>query len=344
VSTPSTNLDSVLSKIRGLVAKAEHESTPPEEADACRRMADALMLKYTINEIEAESALPAAERSKPVIRVVNIGPDSDVTGYITWFMQELARHCRCKFRPYTSYTGDGWNAKVYGFEPDVQYFELMLTTIRLHMLGMLLPKLDRSDTLEENAYRLHNSGYNWLQIAEKYGWKKYQARYWGEYDGTTPPTDMKVPYWHKEHGWQPATQVGSRIKRAYQRAAKEHGDTVQIIAANGTTTYRKSAANGYVTMIVRRLRETQKSRQAGTELILRNRIDDLDLLFREDNPDLFEEKKEEPETNAKKPRKKVVYRPNKVNMDAYHRGSTHAQSADLNVNPRTPGQRTALGE
>jgi len=305
-------------------------------------MADALMLKYAISEVGENKAKPLTDQAKPIILTINIGPQSEILGYVTWMMQEMARHCRCRIRPYTSYTSEGWNAKIYGFESDVRYFELMYTTTRLHMLGVLLPRVSKAESLEDNAYRLHNSGYNWLQIAEMYGWERYRgAMYFGEHNGTRPPADMKVPYWHVEHGWQPATQVGSRIKRAYHRACAARGESVQKIAANGSATYRKSAADGYVGMIIRRLAMMRRERTAGAEMVLASRGDALDSLFRTDNPDLFAEPEEE-ESNAK-PRRRARVHHMTINPDAYRRGAAHAQSADLSGSARMGGERGAIG-
>ena len=354
------NLDRVLSKVRGLVAKAESLSASAEkadtseadatawrnEADACRQMADALMLKHAIEEIGQQQARPLTDQVKPIIITIELGQDSDITGYINWLVIQLAQHCRCRVRQYTKWTHDnGWQSKIYGYESDVRYFELLYTTIRLHMLGVLLPRVQTQESLEDNAYRLHNSGYNWLQIAEMYGWKKYHWTFAQKaYEGTIPPNDMKTPYWHKDHGWQPATQVGSRIKRAYHRACAERGEPVQKIAANGTATYRKSAADGYVITIGRRLGEIQKGRTAGSELILRSAADMIDKLFRDDNPDLF--KAPEPvDPKAKKPRvRRNRVRPAPYHPDAYSRGAAHARTADLNASPRAgSGQRGEIG-
>jgi Protein of unknown function (DUF2786) len=334
----SGNLDSVLSKVRSLVSKAEHESTPPHEADACRAMADSLMLKYAITEAMAEFSRTAESRTKPISMQIEIGPDSDVIGYISWLTQEIAKHCRCKVRSYTSYTNGSWNAKVYGFESDVRYFEMMYTTIRLHMLGILLPRVSLSESLEDNCYRLHNAGYNWLQIADRYGWIKWNPIHRGEFAGSRPPEDMKVPYWNKDEGWKPSTYVGSRYKRAYHRACIARGESVQVIAANGTNTYRKSAADGYVGMIARRLAELSSNKQAGSEIILRSRINDVEALFREENPDMFREASEsdaqESTESTGKKKRTIKYKPAPFNRDAYQRGAGHARAADLHGNSR----------
>jgi hypothetical protein len=353
----SADLDRILKRVRTLISKAENLSVDADkpttsetdaaafraEADAARTMADALILQYQIQEIGEEEE--SGTRSKPMILTVNIGQDSDVLGYVAQMASDLAKHCRCRIRLYTSWTTEGYNAKVYGFESDVRYFDIMYTSVRLHMLGVLLPRINTSESLEENAYRLHNSGYNWLQIAEMYGWKSWKQntqRHFPEY----PPADMKVPYWHKDEGWQPATQVGSRIKRAYHRACAQRGETVQKIAANGTDTYRKSAAYGYTAMIRSRLYQMSKQHAPGAALILASRVDDLDALFREDNPDLFKEPDLEPEEGAKKRKGRAPrLRTMTINQDAYRRGTAHAQTADLNAHSKAEGgSRREVGQ
>lgn len=350
------NLEATLRRVRGLIARAEYQSakaddpsTPAEdaaacraEANACEAQADALMLKYRIDEI---GEAPEAVSLKPMISSVVIG-DSEVTGYVNYMMGDIARHCRCKVRSYTSWTNEGWNAKVYGFESDVRYFEMMYTSIRLHMLGILLPKVNRNQSLEDNCYRLHNSGYNWLQIAGMYGWQKDRGpAYFGEHNGTRPLAGMKVPYWHKDEGWHPASYVGGIYKRAYLKAVKARGEVGQKIAANGTETYRKSAADGYISTIHYRLRQMERERDSGAALVLASTADAVDKLFREDNPDLFIEVKEDPDEKQKKAKVRMRKAPPlRYNADAYRRGAAHAQNADLNGSARTgSASRSEIG-
>ena len=353
-----TDLSRILKRVQTLLSTADNMTEQAErtgvseadaaafrhEADARRTMADSLMLQYAIKD--AGQAADGTIQSKPMIITVDMGPNSEVISYLAWVMGDLAKHCRCRIRPYAYWADGSWHAKVYGFESDVRYYELVYTTIRLHMMGVLLPRVDRTESLEENCYRLHSSGYNWLQIAELYNWHKYSYTFAG-IDGRYPPAEMKVPYYRKTDAgvtFEPATTVGSAYKRAYYRACKEKGEQPQKIAANGTATYRRSAASGYVSMISRRLMIMRHERTAGTELILRSRVDALDLLFREDNPDLFREPEPEEDSNGKKGRKPraVRYRAMTVNEDAYRRGATHAQGADLSGSSRMGGSRTAL--
>ena len=336
---PTTNLDRTLERVRKLIALAEHPETPPSEAMLAQRQADALMLKFSIDAAKINAARPAADKNKPKILTVQLGPQSDVLGYIAQVCMDIAEHCSCKTRLYSSWADGSWLAKVYGFEGEVRYFELLYTTVRLNMISALLPKLETHKSLEDNAYRLHSAGYNWLQIAEMYGWKKYShTRASSTYGGTYPPADLKVPYWHAEHGWQSATQVGSRIKRACEREAKRRGEAVQKIAANGSDTYRRSAAAGYTARLRQRLASIARQRSASDAVILRSQVDDLDALFREDNPDLFTVRDEEPSSDTPTRTRKLRYRP--VNLDAYDHGVRTANTADLNATTKMGGSMT----
>lgn len=348
--TSNVDLDKILHRVRQCIAKAENLTMDAEkpdvsegdraaylaEADAARTMADTLMLQYAIKEVGAAAEDPT-KKVRPIIITVSMGPDSEISGYFSWLSDTLIRHCRCKVRRYTSWSDGGYNMKVYGFESDVRYFELMYTTVLLHMMGVLLPRFESSRSLDENVYVLHNSGHNWLQIAEMDGWKKYNSMRWSEYDGTMPPAGMKVPYYHKNEGWHPSTTVGGKYKRAYYRACEARGEQPLKVAANGTRTYRTSAADGYVAMIQQRLWRIEKDRQHGAELILASRVNDLDKLFREDNPDLFVERPPTPAPDPSAKQKKVrprKYVPAPFNEEAYRRGAAHAKTADLNGNSR----------
>ena len=331
------NLEEALSKVRKLIAVAEDPNTDPAVAQQYRTRADAMMLRYAIQEIGAEADRPAEQRTKPIIIEVEVGTwNSDILGYFGSLCQNVASHCRCRIRLYSNWRDNAWLAKIYGFESDVRYFEFLYTTLRLHMLGVLIPKIDNSVSLEENCYRFHNAGYNWLEIAAIYGWQKQNA---GDYP------DIKIPFKNRDNGdVQPSTKVGSHFKRAYIRAAKAHGDSgvgIQI-TAGGTQTYRKSAAQGYVSRIYQRLLETAGNREAGSELVLRSRFEDLDELFREDNPDLFAKAEETEDTTKVRKQRQRKYVAPKVNLDAYRVGVQHANTADLSGGNKVGSDRKAV--
>lgn len=330
-------LNKVLDMVRKLIAQAEHPNTDPAEAQRYRAQADTLMLTYSIKEIQAEQARPVGERQKPgIIRVMLTG-DYEMLGWLASLADYVARHCHCKVRQYAGYDREEhcYFSKVYGFESDLRYFEILYTTLRLHMLGALLPQVDANLSLEDNCYRLHQAGYNWLQIAELYGWRK--IRYSEAYHAGQG--DTKVPYRHREtQEIQPATTVGGLYKRAYLRAVKARSEHATQIPASGSKTFRNSAAQGYVTRINRRLRDVAGARQAGAELVLRSRTDDLDALFRADNPEMFREQEKRAECEACKRAKSGhcrshpagrAWKPAPFSPNGYATGVNHANSADL---------------
>lgn len=350
-------LNSVLRKVNALIAKAEHANTPPDEADTARSMADALMLKYAIQEAQLDAARPAAERMLPDQIDFTLGA-GDLDGWLATLATRVAGHCRCKTRNFAKYADGVWVGTAYGYQADLRYFELLWTTIRLHMTGILRPGMDKSKSLEDNCYDLHNAGYNWLEIARLDGWVKIELsdmffRQASEFRAAHPEVvDMKVPFQLRSTGEvRPATQVGSHYKRAYYRAVEARGEAPTKIAASSSETYRYSAAQGYVGRLYQRLSRLEDSRQGiGTALALR--ADAVEDYYREQNAHLFTrcpncgklsddrytcdrcgfEIEEAPEPVKARRGRAPKERP--FSYDAYQRGMRHADTADLTVGGR----------
>src|ERR1700689_2368021 len=179
-------LSSLLERVRKLVAVAEHPETPPHEAKLAREMADSLMLKHAIDEALLDQTRPAPLRAKPATINVDLAHyANDLVAWISRLAELTARHCRCLIRSYTGYNNGVYHSTVYGYESDLRYFEILYPELRLHMLGALRPGWNKTETLEENCFRLHSAGYNWLEIAELDGWAKANpARY----------PEVKIPY------------------------------------------------------------------------------------------------------------------------------------------------------
>ena len=326
------DMNSVLAKVRALVAKAEHPNTDPAEAAIYREKADALMLKYAIDEIAADASRPVSDRVKPGITKIAVGSPGYLLCYISVMAEDVSKHCRCRIKHYAEWNRQEqqYYAKIYGFESDLRYFEMLFTTLRLHMLGVLMPKVESDRSLEDNCYYLHNAGYNWLQIAELYGWEKMRQYQYPE---------IKIPYRHKDSGEvQPSTQVGSHFKRAYFRSIKVRGEQPTTIPASGSEAFRRSAAEGYTNRIWQRLQKVASGRDTGAALVLRSRMDDLEALFRQDNPKLFEEREPAPECEACKAAKSGhcrqhpklrKYTPPPFSAAGYDAGVAHANTASL---------------
>lgn len=370
-------LNKVLAKVRALVAVAEHPDTPEHEAKLAREKADALMLKFAIDEITAEQGMPSVQRSKPGTITVSVGQNNDIIGYVAAVASSIARHCRCKIRNYSQFDQESreYFSTVYGFESDLAYFEVLYTTIRLHMLGALMPKINADETLEQNAYRLHNAGFNWLEIARMYGWQKasygnmvqYAKEQGFEYGSPerNELLDMKDPFFSPEDGHpEPSMRMGSRIKRAYVKAEKAAGGKRKYIAAGGSKSYRLDASQGYLDRISSRLRQAEHNRQAGADVILRSRFDDLENYYREANASQYTrcpacsklssypydcdrcgakiadapppckacQEAKSGHCRAHPADSRSSYRERNFNRDAYQMGVAHADTADISGN------------
>jgi hypothetical protein len=330
-----------LDKVRKLIAQAEHPNTDPIEADRFRQAADELMIKFAIDQRLLDEQRPAAYRAKPITVDIQLSDNSDILPYVAQLASDLARHCRCKIRNYSEWKNGQYWSRVYGFESDARYFEVLYTTLRLHMLGALLPSIDSDQSLDENCLRLHKAGYNWLEIASVYGWRKitrYRAQTILGWDGTVSIPD--IPFAHNDGRIEPHTKVGSFYKRACHRAAKARGEAVTIISAGGSATYRRSAAWGYVSRLAQRLRKLETGRdvsEAGA-IVLRSADSDLMDFFKAANPDLFQTTHQEECEACKKAKsgtcrahRERKYTPPPFSDAGYTAGVQQANTANLDT-------------
>lgn len=313
------DLNDVLRKVRALVARAEHPETPEAEAKAASEMADALMLKYAIDEATIDKGRPEAQRSKPSSIDVALTGDNTLIAYMGFLAEQVAKHCNCLIRTYRhyDYTEHTWMARVYGFESDLRWFEIMYTTLRLHMVGALRPKIDPALSMGENAYNLHHAGQNWQEIAHLAGWRG---------PVTSRPGEASCMYEHEATGERRSyAQAVLQYKKAYQAEVRKRGEEGVRIPPAGGETFRRSSAEGYARRIEQRLREMREHRQIGSALALR--VDLVSQFFRDDNPDLFNVVVVN--TSGKKQRA-VKYTPRPFSQSAYDVGRRHANGANLN--------------
>jgi hypothetical protein len=243
-----------------------------EQASA-RAMADALMLEYAITEADAEAAKPASERMKPTSELFE-GGSGDLEHHIDALASDIARFTRCKVRiAHWDYERHFYMYRVYGYESDVRYFQFLYTTLRLHFIGALRPKIDPSKTQDENSYILHNAGFGWHEIAEMYGWKPER-----DFEG------KETGVWFTKEGelWDKDLRTMVRPYRSgWLRECKRRGETpVMNISPEN---FRKDAANGYRDRIRRRLREVEEGRRLEGGSALALRIEDLEEFIREQN-------------------------------------------------------------
>jgi hypothetical protein len=305
--------DKVLSKIRGLIQKAEGLEAlgDPEsmnEADACRSAADKMMQKYAVNEWQTMRAAPVA--AKPTRVKIDIGEeDNEFLTDMATLVNIVAKFCKCSsiWMVGTAYKKSDkqeycW---VYGYESDLRYFEMLFTSLFLHMSGAIFPKPDPAKSLEENAYELHNAGLNWVDIARLYGW----------YDVPPLPHEPALVFVNRETNVRATYPKSVGVyKKAYERAIKERDEPFLRITSNSSKTFRINAARGYLNRIKQRLAEISGQRGAGTELVLKDKTKNIDEAMLVDFPGMT--------FGAAKA--------TKFNKEAYARGTRHANTANLN--------------
>ena len=319
-------LSSVLGKVRALIERAEHPDTPEHEAKACRERADKLMQKYAIDEWQTKAKAPKS--FKPDRVRINLGqPDSEFLSETATLCNEVASFCNCT-SIWMKGSGVKWGdytreeySWVYGYESDLRYFELLFTTLYLHMSGAIFPKPDLTKSIGENAYELRNAGLNWIEIAKAYGWREV-PRWDGEPKNVY--VNDNVPGVPKRVGW---SQAVGQYERAYRKVIKAKGEQIVRIPPNGARTYRLNAAQGYLHRISQRLRMVKSQRGTGTEIMLRDKTQNINALIAEMHPELS--------TNQAR---KVKY-----NADAYARGTYHANTASLNPEAGA-GSSPAIGK
>jgi hypothetical protein len=137
----------VLERVRKLLARAEHPSTPAAEAEACSDKAAALMSRYVIDQAMLDAR--RADAAAPVTRRVVVDPPYAVAKAV--LVSDVARAFRvCVAIGNDPITG-GRRCTMVGFPADVASAELLITSLLLQASTVMLAESrGRSDV---KAYR-----------------------------------------------------------------------------------------------------------------------------------------------------------------------------------------------
>jgi hypothetical protein len=134
--------DRVLERVRKLLARAEHPTTPPAEAEACSVKAAALMSRYVIDRAMLEAAAP--DRGAPVVRRITVEAPYAVPKAV--LLGEVARAFRVCVAVGRVADGDGRRCTLVGFPTDLATTELLFTSLLLQAsTAMTLAGRGRSD-------------------------------------------------------------------------------------------------------------------------------------------------------------------------------------------------------
>jgi hypothetical protein len=156
----------ILRQVQALLAQAD--GTPfTAEADTFRQKADELMTIYAIEEWQLqESGGVKVERVEK--RVVNISTDGSIVQQeMNDLASAIAYHCRVRL----VYVGRGGGrlptqGHFIGYPSDLDFCELLHTSLHLKMATDLEPKYDHSQTKGQNVKKMKEAGMKWERIAQ----------------------------------------------------------------------------------------------------------------------------------------------------------------------------------
>jgi hypothetical protein len=162
-----TSSENIMSKIMKLLERAEHEGTPPEEADSCRAKADALMAQHQIDRMDLKPE--EKSRVKTDTWEINVGHNDEFRATLLALLETVLRHCGIRINPKYQFGKDANGATdldrriytVVGFPEDMAYAERIWFRVFKEFIGNLRPHWELKDSVEDNAYNLASAGIEW---------------------------------------------------------------------------------------------------------------------------------------------------------------------------------------
>lgn len=288
--------DDILRKVRALIAKAD--STPFDgEADVFRAKADELMAAYHIEEWRLAQTEPQRSALSPVRRDMDFSwyADRKTDGVVktaTWqLFLRVAGHCNCA----VAHTHVDWYKEtipVYGLPADLDYLNMLFTSLILQMGSRLKPEYDPNQSLGHNIYRARVAGMKYAQIALWLGKP--------EWEQNGKPVDNGI--------------MAREYKRYMKDAGIEEAPVVQI------KNYVESYLSGWVTgvgTILKNQRDQQTSEDSSGSLLPALR-DVKERALDAMRADLGEQ-----QTTSRS----VSHRQRKVDWEARARGTEHGKQA-----------------
>lgn len=234
-----------LEQVRAIINQANN--TPYEEERATfLKHADTLMNKYLIEEWEMALARPVDEREKPIVRDFESPNGSyDYQATMGSIFGMLAKFCRCQL------VDHGYSRKkVVGFETDLEYLDMLFTSVMLHLSSSIDPRVNTALPWVVNLTNLKNAGRKWEHIHQALV-RAGQADY---------------PYLNKQ--WVRGGRGFGLMVSEYKRYSSARG--IPVVGIDPKV-WRRSFIAGYQDALLRRVNDMQDQRSgAGLELFGRD--------------------------------------------------------------------------
>lgn len=275
--------DRMLEKVRALIAKAEGTDSAPER-EALIERAQALMLKYSIDQAVLDATRPADQRIKPdklEFFTVATG-DTPIRDALVDLASATADYFGCKIVYFGLRSKRGAvYATAVGYPSDLRSFQTLFTALHLDLASQISPKPVANKSFDENVWVLRNAGTKWSDIAKAMNALR---------DSTPENSGLRA-------AWKPIPIRSDNQypipAAAYRRYCKQIGE-----APRRTRTpvgYQRNFATAYVAKVHLRLVEQKMKAEdgagVGTALVLRS--DNIDEAFSE----MFPKVKEAPKSS-----------------------------------------------
>lgn len=268
----------LLRKVQGLIDKADSADRlgNDHEADAFRSKADQLMIDYAVESYELAAAAAAqgvGVREEPEAREVSFAnlPD-DVYVPMSSLYGDLVRHCRCMHVDYAS-----GNRRVVGYAGDLDYLEMLWTSLRLDLSHKLAPQPVPGD-FGASIAALKAAGRDWQQIfkalrdvfphefpmghatCDEHG-ERWSSR--SEYNRNLKgsPADCAACQANGWHRYGLVYRGTVKLSKAYAAHCKRTG-VPQV--KDAPQVWARSFTEGYVEMVRHRLHEIAEGRDVST--------------------------------------------------------------------------------
>jgi hypothetical protein len=355
----------VLRKVRALIAQADDPAATPQEAEAYRDKAEALMFKYKIDLATApEEERRQAGNFKPEWRTVDVCAYSNPwSGYYSGIALAIVRHVDARATGIRNPETGLYAVHIVGFPVDLDYFEMLLASAVLAFGKRMEPKVDPSLPEHTNAFNLRMGGMERNRIADAL---------WGRLPETTPLKERKRTS-EGEWVWQATNEVkarGRKVTALIKKGAEEAGEDPKAILGQGNSikTFRESYASGFYSTLISRLRTMALHRgETDKGLVLASLEEQVEEMFFAEYPNLRPSESGRAEyvdprkDCVKCPKTKSGYcrehqylkpstgrgRPGSFNYEAYSKGGHAARTVDLGPGgtPKAEGgtTRTQLG-
>jgi hypothetical protein len=251
--SPADKREKILARVRALLAKAD-STTFVGEADAFRQKADELMAIYAIEQWQLRAAAERDARGgQPEKRDFDWSwtRRSAFRESLDRMFEDVLRHCRCVPVKDKASWKDG-HIPVIGLPSDLDYADLLFTTLLLQLVAQIDPQPQAALSLEENVALLREAGLDWQEtVVRLLKAGLLDARYGlpakDDHPHPSRSRHRRRPNWYQ--------RTAPKLSALYHSYCRREGRPAAKIDAKR---YRQSFADGFVSEISSRLWRMEK--------------------------------------------------------------------------------------